>query len=123
METTDHPGTVRRYGRYTAQERARHLMAWKRSGQSALNYGQTHGIRAGSLYRWNRKGLGGHGAGALRTDSPFIPVSLSGAVCPSPILPQVTLRSGKFECLLDGGADMDALVTLAKRLKQEVFDV
>jgi hypothetical protein len=35
----------------------------------------------------------------------------------------VTLRSGKFECLLDGGADMDALVTLAKRLKQEVFDV
>jgi len=124
MENTEPRNPVRRTGHLNAQERTDHVIAWKRSGQSAQNYATAHGLRAGSLYRWNRQALVGDDGVALAKDSPFIPVRLSAPVIQTHSkLPQMTVRSGDFECLLDGATDIDMLVLLARRLKQEVFDV
>ena len=30
-----------------------HVEAWRRSGESAAAYGRSHGLKPGSLYRWN----------------------------------------------------------------------
>lgn len=128
METTSPLKPTRSYARYTAQERINHLDAWKRSGQSAQDYARAHGIRLGNLYRWKRKSAQCHDTERPAEHSPFIPVRLAGALHSSDYaqaanLPSMIFRSGDFECQLTGGSDIDTVVTLAKRLKQEVFDV
>ena len=72
MENTEPRNPVRRTGHLNAQERTDHVSAWKRSGQSAQNYATAHGLRAGSLYRWNRQALVGDDGVALAKVSPFI---------------------------------------------------
>lgn len=128
MEITSPRKTTRSYVSYTAKERSSHLAAWKRSGKSAQAYALLHGIRQGNLYRWKRQSLEAREDVQGIRASAFIPVHLKAPVIP-PVdskqvnSPQLILRSGNFECQLDGIADPSAMVALAKQLKREVFDV
>lgn len=118
---TPHSGAKRR--RLTKTERASHLVAWKRSGQSARVYAATHGLRAANLYAWSHK-YGATGPNSLQPGpSPFVPVRISPVGSANSTAPRIVLKVPGLECVIEGAGSAEAFAALAGALKREVFDV
>ena len=121
METptpTPTGGAKRR--RFTEHERSEHLIAWKRSEQSARDYAAEHGLSAASLYAWSAKKRGSPAKRA--SGSSFVPVRIAPGGFSGTGL-RVTLKSRGLECVIEGVDEPGAFAALAAALKREVFDV
>ena len=105
---------------FTENERSAHLIAWKRSGQSARAYAAEHGLSAGSLYAWSAKKPGS--AAKRASGSSFVPVRIAPDGFSGNGL-RVTLKARELECVIEGADAPGAFAALAAALKREVFDV
>jgi len=104
--------------RSTPSQRAAHLAAWKRSGQSAAVYARAHGLHARNLYAWrSQREKSGPPASA------FIPVQIGEDLhLPQPGV-RITLKVDGVQWVIEGTMDMKALASMAGALKREVLDV
>ena len=121
METpTPNPTGGAKRRRFTEHERSEHLIAWKRSGQSARDYAAAHGMSTASLYAWSAKR---RNSPAKRTSgSSFVPVRIAPGGFSAAGL-RVTLKVHGMECVIEGAGGPGAFAELAAALKREVFDV
>ncbi len=91
----------------SASEWRRRIEAWKRSGQTAGDYGARHGIKAQQLYWWSwwlrKKGGPDGNAGTPAEQQPvrLLPVRVVEAV-PSPVTTE-SISGPCAEVLLQGG--------------------
>lgn len=106
--------------RFTENERSTHLIAWKRSGQSARAYAAEHGLSAARLYAWSAKKRGRPAKQV--SGSSFVPVRIAPTSFSGSGL-RVTLKSRDLECVIEGADAPGAFAVLAAALKREVFDV
>lgn len=117
--------------RFTTEERTAHLIAWKRSGLSAAQYGREHGLCAAQLYLWRKRTktrpVTNHSPAHSAVNSggkinPFIALRIKDEPKPLSQL-RVTIRHGECECTVTGADDSAAIVTLLRAIKREVFGV
>ena len=121
QSSTPHGGAKRR--RLTKTERASHLAAWKRSGQSARIYAAAHGLRSANLYAWSHKyGVTGTNS-AQAGPSPFVPVRISPVDSANSTAPRIVLKVPGLECVIEGAGTAEAFAALVGALRREVFDV
>jgi transposase-like protein len=121
METpTPNPTGGAKRRRFTEHERSEHLIAWKRSGQSARDYAAEHGLSTASLYAWSAKKRDSPAKRA--SGSSFVPVRIAPGGSSGTGL-RVTLKSRGMECVIEGADAPGAFAELAAALKREVFDV
>ena len=120
---TPPPPSVAKRRRLSKSERAVHLAAWKRSGESARVYAAAHGLRAANLYAWSHKSGASSTNASQAQRSPFVPVRIGPVSSTGRGEPRITLRTEGLECLIEGAESAEAFALLAGALKRELFDV
>jgi transposase-like protein len=111
--------------RFTAEQRAGHLAAWKRSGQSARDYGLIHGLEPWQLYAWQGQGKRCRLSSAEAASSAparFLALRLTPDR-PTTSATTVTLRHGATEFVVSGTADPSEVAALLRAICREVLDV